>query len=192
MKRRKKLLVLALALLTAAVAALALRSPRAPESSLTALVLRPEEGNAILVTCDREALLLPLGEGEELEELEDYLRRQRTLRVRYLICPEPDSAPALEAPALEKARQIAPSAQAEPLPLGAALCHLEDGGEGRLTLRILHGRNELRLRLTPGADPALSVNGAETELLDNEDCSTRFFSDGETVLRRPDFSVWDD
>ncbi len=68
---------LALGLLTLVLAgllaALGLRESPNRTDSLSVLALRPREGNALVVNCNRQALLLPLGDGAEDSRLAEYL-----------------------------------------------------------------------------------------------------------------------
>lgn len=162
--------ILALLLVTALLTALALtRPPQETESSLSVLVLRPQEGNAIVVSCDRQTALLSLGDSAQQAELAEYLDRN-DLQIDHLLQPVQEQTS---------------------LALGRSRCVLQSGEAGALRLQITHGENELELLISPEGRVTVRRNDEAPEALEDGLHSTRFFSDGETLTQRPDFTAWD-
>ena len=136
-----------------------------------------------MVNCNRQALLLPLGDGAEDSRLAEYLKRQRQLRVSWLIWPR---TPEEDSPlsALTGAEQRLWGTEAR-LRLGSAACTLRREGDW-ICLEIHHGDKRLELRISPEDRISLQANQQEPMLLELEQASLRVFSDGTRLFQRPD------
>ena len=86
MKRQMICYILLMAALLAVLVTLKYTLPRQPEqTTLSVLVLREGEGNAVIVSCGGQTLLLLPDEADDMEDLADYLIRQRSLWVEHLV-----------------------------------------------------------------------------------------------------------
>lgn len=132
-------------------------------------MLRPGEGNAVILSCGGQSLLLPLGDDEDTEDLEEYLNRQRLSPDRY-----------------------EPANSQETLTLGDADCKVEQTGRDTWAITVTHAENQLYLRFRQAAQSELSLDGEAPTELNTERHSVRILSDGARFTVRPDFSAWGD
>ena len=86
MKRQMACSILLMAAMLAVLVTLKYTLPQRQEKTiLSVLVLREGEGGAVIVTCGGQTLLLLPDEADDMEDLADYLIRQRSLRVKHVV-----------------------------------------------------------------------------------------------------------
>ena len=159
-------------LLLTALTVLAFVLPKHREpATLSVLTLRQGEGNAVLVSCGGQTLLLPMGGEADRENLAKYLQKKQLHIVRVIDAAETDPAT---------------------ITLGDAVCRMERTDSETLQLTLSHGNNEMCLRLLPEQLPELLMQDGECITLETDRHSVRIFSDGTHVRIRPDFSAWDE
>ena len=133
------LLTIVLFLAVTVVLACALLPEQGPDT-LSVLVLRPGEGNAVIVSCGGQSLLLPMGDEKDAEDLSNYLKRQRLLQIEHTVDPAETASFSV--------------------PLGDALCQIKKTASGVLTVHVTHAENRMCLRISPNDSPELSMNSS--------------------------------
>ncbi len=191
MNQRGWAVLLMLVLLCVGLAALSLAFPQQSPSSLSCLMLRQWEGNALLITCDRDHVLLSLGDAADQEKLGAYLRRRR-LQIGHVVQLRDEPLSAALTAQTPDAKLYHVQVEALCVFLREAICRIERTGAGELTVTVTHGDNQMVLCLPPNAFPEVSLNGAPPARLQADRHSVRIFSDGTHFTVRPDFSAWED
>ena len=170
MTKQVWIFLLSLVLLLAVLAALMYATPKEQGlDTLSVLVLCPGEGNAVLVTCGGETLLLPVGDDEDRKTLNTSLKKQQLLSIVHESVSKQDT-----------------------VSLGDAVCEIEQTDPNIWLLTVTHAENRLRLRLSQTALPELWLNDEPSVELETDRHSVRILSDGTRFTIRPDFSMWDD
>lgn len=190
MIRRQLAVALVLGLLSVGLAAYGLAFPQQPASSLSVLALREGEGNAILITCDGESLLLPLGGEADENDLAEYLRRRR-LRIGRVVLDGQAPLSAALTEQLQDAERYDGGSDPLCVSLGEAECRIEWAEAGERTVAVTHGDNRLLLRLPTDAFPEAAMNRETPVVLQTDRHSVRIFSNGARFTVRPDLTVWD-
>ena len=189
MKRKMISYILLMAVLLAVLVTLRYTLPQQEKTTLSVLVLREGEGGAVIVACGGQTLLLLPDEADDMEDLAEYLKKQRTLRVEHVLRTNQTPIPAAMEKAIAAANVTVLSA-AEEIALTDAVCSIAQVDDGTLTLSVSHGKNQLLLYLSADAQPEVSMNG-QASTLETEQHSVRILSDGSRFSVRPDFSAWD-
>ena len=186
------LLLAAILLLAAMVGIGHMLPPEQKPDKLTVLVLRPGEGNAALVTCGGQTLLLPLGDSENTEDLAAYLKMQQLLHIDHIayLSEKPFSAALTEQ--LSEADVIVIDAETASVSLGTAICRIEPAAEDTISISVTHRENNLRLVFFPESSPGLLMNDEQPTELNTAFNSVRIISDGVRFKILPDFSALED
>ena len=191
MKRQMISYILLMAALLAVLVTLRYALPQREKTTLSVLVLREGEGGAVIVTCGGQTLLLLPDEADDMEDLADYLIRQRSLRAEHVVRVNQTPIPAAMENAIATADVTVLSATEE-IALTDAVCSISQAEDGTLILTVSHGENQLLLYLPANVQPTACLNSQSVIPLETDRHSVRILSDGTRFSLRPDFSAWSD
>lgn len=184
-------MALPLTLLVVLLGFLGLRfPPEAQEPTLSVTVLCEAEGDALLLHCGEQTVLISDGTREDLDRLARYLNDVGLTQIDRLYYTGDARALA----SLQRAVTIRQTAPTEPggtdLQVGPANCRVTSATDGSLTLNVEHGGQSMDL-LSEEDNAAVQLRTPEgTSSINTASHSVRILCGADGVRFRPDYSAW--